>query len=70
MRIRIRFLIQLINFDADPDADLDLDADPGYQNDADPCGYGSKTLGGMSFSHFVCNRNDLLFWTCFIEFGK
>jgi hypothetical protein len=34
MRIRIRFLIQLINFDADP----------GYQNDADPCGYGSKTL--------------------------
>ncbi len=30
--MRIRFRIQLINFDADPDAD----PDPGYQNDADP----------------------------------
>jgi hypothetical protein len=66
MRIRIRFLIQLMNFDADPDADLDPDADPGYQNDADPCGYGSKKLGGMFFSHFVCNRNDFLLWTCFM----
>jgi hypothetical protein len=41
--MRIRFRIQLINFDADEDPD----ADPGYQNYADPCesesgsGYGS-----------------------------
>ncbi len=37
--MRIRFRIQLINFDADPDAD------PGYQNDADPCG-GMEGEGG------------------------
>jgi hypothetical protein len=34
--MRIRFRIQLINYDADPDTD--------YQNDADPCGSGSTTL--------------------------
>jgi hypothetical protein len=33
-----RIRIQLINFDADQDED------PGFQNDADPCGSGSTTL--------------------------
>jgi hypothetical protein len=50
MRIRIRFWIQLINFDSDVDPDFLFDADedpgvdPGYQNDEDPCGSGSTKL--------------------------
>jgi hypothetical protein len=44
--MRIRFRIQLIYYRIRIlfDADADPDADPGYQNDADPCVSGSKTL--------------------------
>jgi hypothetical protein len=37
MRMRIRILVLF-------DADVYPDADPGYQNDADPCGSGTTTL--------------------------
>jgi hypothetical protein len=55
--IRIRFiaLMRILIFYADPDpdyfflcgygflSDTDADLDPGYQNDADPCGSGSSS---------------------------
>ncbi len=46
------------HFDANPDADqdfyFDADADPGFQNDADPYGSGSTTLGeGTDRSRYV-----------------
>ncbi len=47
IRIRIRFRIHLIYFDADPDPVFfyeDADPDPGYQYDADPSGSESITL--------------------------
>jgi hypothetical protein len=57
--MRIRFRIQLITSMRTPilificgsgsgflvDADADSDADPSYQNNADPCGSGSTTVG-------------------------
>ncbi len=37
---------------------FDVNADPGYQNDADPCGSGSTTL---------LNTTDLIFFFCRLE---
>jgi hypothetical protein len=64
MRIRI----QAINFDADPDADLiqmriQVTKTMRILADPDP-----KHWGGCHFLIFVCNLNDFLYWTCFIEF--